>query len=79
MLDCGEREATAQIDRLSVWVCGSYKVQSGPEPRQLTIAASIGLAERAPGETMKELLARADAAMYMRKAASRSGGTGAKR
>ena len=39
---------------------------------KLRVDASIGLAERAPGEEMKELLARADAAMYVEKAAGRT-------
>jgi PleD family two-component response regulator len=43
------------------------------------VNASIGLAEYMPGETMKELLARADAAMYEQKAASRAVGNSAPR
>ena len=38
---------------------------------KLRVDASIGLAAHATGEEMKELLARADAAMYEQKAASR--------
>ena len=79
VLDGGLPEATAQIDRLSAWVCGSYKIQGRSGPQKLTVDASIGLAEQVPGETMKELLTRADAAMYLRKAASRAHGTGSRR
>jgi PleD family two-component response regulator len=43
------------------------------------VEASIGLAEHAAGETMKELLVRADTAMYFRKSASRAKGNGARR
>lgn len=65
-------EATAQIGRLRKWVCGDYTVQTGSIPRKLRIDASIGLAERLAGETMKELVERADAEMYRDKAASRA-------
>jgi PleD family two-component response regulator len=34
---------------------------------KLRVVASMGLAERAAGEEMKDLLARADAAMYEEK------------
>ena len=39
---------------------------------KLQVKVSIGLAERLPGETMKELVDRADAEMYRDKAASRT-------
>ena len=71
VLDCKLAEAEAQIDRLKVWVCGSYNVPSGAGPLKLKVEASFGLSEHLPGETMKELLARADAAMYAHKASSR--------
>jgi len=77
LLDCGFEEASAQTDRVKKWVCGSYTVQSKDGAKKLEVNASIGLAERAPGETMKDLLARADSAMYEQKAASRNGGSGA--
>ena len=79
LLECGLAVAQAQIERLGEWVCGSYKVigKSGPVP--LKMNASIGLAEHVPGETMKDLLARADAAMYERKAVSRKNGSGSGR
>lgn len=68
-------EATAQIDRLRKWVCGDYTVKGSSGPRKLTIDASIGLAERQPEESIKELLERADARMYEQKAASRASKT----
>jgi diguanylate cyclase (GGDEF)-like protein len=72
LLHCGLAEATAQIDRLRKWVCGNYTVQAGSVPKKLQVGASIGLAERLAGETMKELVERADAEMYRDKAASRA-------
>ncbi len=79
VLACGMQEASAQTDRLSKWICGNYSVQGKSGPQKLKIDASIGLAEHAPGESMKELLARADAAMYEQKSASKRTGTGSKK
>jgi diguanylate cyclase (GGDEF)-like protein len=72
LLHCGVAEATAQIERLRKWVCGNYTVQANSVPSKLQVDASIGLAERLAGETMKELIERADAEMYRDKAASRT-------
>jgi len=71
VFDCGMAEAEARRDRVRKWVCGNYTVQTASGPIQLTVDASIGLAEHRPGEPMKDLLARADAAMYEQKARSR--------
>lgn len=68
---CGIKEATAQIDRLREWVCGDYTVEGNSGAKKLRIDASIGLAERQPGESMKELVDRADAQMYQQKATLR--------
>lgn len=79
VLDAGLAEAEAQIDRFRVWVCGSCGVQARSGPTKLKVEASIGLAERQPGENMKVLLERADAAMYACKSASRVQGSGSRR
>lgn len=73
LLECGMAEAEAQTERLSKWVCGSYKLETGVGPVQLQVEASIGLAEAEVGESMKALLTRADGEMYKRKAAARAG------
>ena len=78
VLECGLALAAPQVERLSAWVCGDYVVRTGNATTKLRVDASIGLAERGAGETMKELLARADAAMYVRKSAAR-GKAGASR
>jgi diguanylate cyclase (GGDEF)-like protein len=72
MLTCGMAEAQAQMDRLRKWICGSYTVQPNSSPVKLRVDASMGIAERLPGETMKELVERADAEMYRDKTASRA-------
>ncbi|MGA2047808.1 MAG: GGDEF domain-containing protein [Terracidiphilus sp.] len=79
LLNSGLEEATAQIDRLSAWVCGTYKLSAQAGFIELKVEASIGLAEHAAGETMKELLVRADTAMYFRKSASRAKGNSGRR
>jgi diguanylate cyclase (GGDEF)-like protein len=71
VLDCGQEEAKTQIDRLSAWACGGYKIGGSLAPIEVRVEGSIGLAERVPSETMTDLLARADAAMYKQKHASR--------
>jgi diguanylate cyclase (GGDEF)-like protein len=72
LLHCGINEARAQIDRLREWVCGNYTVQGSSVPKKLRVAASIGLADRLPGETVKALVDRADAEMYREKMTSRA-------
>jgi diguanylate cyclase (GGDEF)-like protein len=74
LLDCDMAVARAQIDRLREWICGNYKVNGRSGQVSLQISAAIGAAEYRPRETMNELLARADDAMYEQKAASRKNG-----
>ncbi len=71
LLDCGVGHAQGQIERATKWVCGSYSVPGLEGPVKLNVGASVGLAEFAPPESMKELLDRADAAMYQNKRAGR--------
>jgi len=75
LLYCGLPEAKAQMDRLREWICGNYTIHGSSGPEKLKVEASIGLAEHLSNETLKEQLARADAAMYAHKAASRANGT----
>jgi diguanylate cyclase (GGDEF)-like protein len=77
VMDCGMQAARAQADRLREWVCGTYKVQGITGTKSLSVFASIGLAEYIPGEPMKSVLDRADAAMYQNKAANRTSQNGA--
>ena len=72
LFDATLEEAEAQTERLRKWVCGSYTVTGKQGALKLQISASIGLASYAAGETMKDLLARADAAMYEQKATTRT-------
>jgi diguanylate cyclase (GGDEF)-like protein len=74
LLDCSRAEASERIERLRRWVCGDYTVAGKSPAIKLRLSASIGLAEHVPGESMKALLARADAAMYAVKAMAREQG-----
>jgi PleD family two-component response regulator len=71
LLDCAIAPAQAQMERVRKWVCGDYTVKHDAVPLKLPVQASIGLAEFAAPEGMKQLLDRADAAMYRKKAESR--------
>jgi diguanylate cyclase (GGDEF)-like protein len=76
LLDCRLDEANAQTERLRKWVCGNYTVQGKSGPQKVRVDAALGLAEHAEGETLKELLDRADAGMYQNKAATHANGGG---
>jgi diguanylate cyclase (GGDEF)-like protein len=72
VLDCDLPEATLQLDRAKKWLFGEYKVQPGGAPEiKLNLTASLGLACWQPGQSMQELIAQADAAMYASKEQAR--------
>ncbi len=56
--------ANARLDRIRGWVNGSYAVKSSPNAPKVKITAAAGAAQRNPGESMRDILSRADAAMY---------------
>lgn len=78
VFDCALAEAEGQIERLRVWACGNYKLHSKGSPLKLQVEASMGLAEHQQGESIKELLARSDAAMYRCKGAARAASSAAR-
>jgi diguanylate cyclase len=69
VLDCDLENANAQIERMRQWTFGDYTVQSTPGApgTKVRVDASIGLAQWRHGESMQEVIARADAAMYKEK------------
>jgi diguanylate cyclase (GGDEF)-like protein len=71
LLDCDLEQAEAQISRVSKWVFGNYVVEGTAGSVKLVLTASVGIAEFTPPETIKELLDRADAAMYRQKVTAR--------
>lgn len=72
LLDGGLEEAEGHAERLSKWICGNYNLGEKSNPIKLNVEASIGLAEHQPPESLKELLSRADALMYERKAEAKA-------
>ena len=67
IFDCGMPEAQTRAERLRKWICGSYTLGARQGEIKLQIVASVGLAEHRNGETMNDLLGRADASMYAEK------------
>ena len=67
VLDGTLAEAQARVQRMQEWVLGSYTVQKASEESKIDMTAAVGLAEWRPGETLKEVVARADALMYQEK------------
>lgn len=72
VMDCTAAEATSQIERLKEWVCGSYTLHGRNGEIKLPVSASVGMAAYHAGETLQQLLDRADAEMYRAKAAASS-------
>jgi PleD family two-component response regulator len=56
--------ATARLERIRRWVNGSYAVKASPDAPKVKVSAAVGAAQWNPGETMRDVLGRADAAMY---------------
>jgi len=64
VLDGGSQDANAHIERITRWVFGDYTISAGGSPRKVAVSAAIGVAEWRPGDSLRTLLDRADAAMY---------------
>jgi diguanylate cyclase (GGDEF)-like protein len=67
IVDCNEEEVRERIEPIRKWVCGNYTVQVAGQPRKVAVDASVGVASWRAGETAAEVVARADAAMYIEK------------
>jgi diguanylate cyclase (GGDEF)-like protein len=77
VLDCSLSDAQHHLERMQKWVFGEYTVQVGANGPKVTLDAALGVVEWKPQETLKEVLERADAAMYQQKAAAhRTASTG---
>jgi diguanylate cyclase (GGDEF)-like protein len=74
ILDAGLQTAVAHIDRISRWVFGDYTIKVGDTRRKVAVSAAIGAAEWRPGDSLRMLLDRADAAMYNHKRARTNAG-----
>ena len=67
LLDCAQAEANDYAGRVQKWVFGDYTVGGPGEQRKVYVDAAVGVAEWQPGETLAELLGRADQLMYRQK------------
>jgi diguanylate cyclase (GGDEF)-like protein len=67
VMDGGLAAASAHQARIARWVLGDYTVRTGDGSRKVTVSAAIGAAEWQPGDTMRSIVDRADAAMYQDK------------
>jgi diguanylate cyclase len=67
VLDSVQAEANDYAERVKSWVFGDYSVGGSEQQRKVHVDAAVGVAEWRPGETMAELLGRADQLMYRQK------------
>ena len=78
LFDCPLTEAGPRMERLHEWICGSYTVQGTQGEFRVRVDVSVGLSEFSAGDSMKDLLERADAEMYKQKTMARTVKTGVK-
>jgi len=71
VFDGSPSDARLQIERVRRWAFGNYELRTAGEVVKLHVDASIGLTEYEPGESLSEVVTRADRAMYEEKAAGR--------
>jgi diguanylate cyclase len=76
VLDCNLAGADEQIDRTKKWMLGEYKilVGGGTVEIKVPVTASIGLAQWEQGESLQDVLERADNSMYTEKGLKRNPG-----
>ena len=71
VLACPRAEAQTHIERIEKWVVGDYTIASASGPQRVQLGAAIGLAQWTPGQSMTDVVNRADADMYANKRAAR--------
>ncbi len=72
MIDGDSRQAEMLVDRIEKWVTGDYVLTATAVPQKVKITAAAGVASWQPGDTVTDILSRADAAMYERKSRMKS-------
>ena len=63
VLDCAAAEARTQIARLQSWIRGPYEVPGRSGHVSVQLSTAIGLAEFREGDSLQQILERADAAL----------------
>jgi diguanylate cyclase (GGDEF)-like protein len=73
VMDCDLPGAKAQIERMRKWVFGEYTIRPGKGTGEVKVVvdAAVGLTQWRPGETVQEVIERADADMYKQKELAR--------
>lgn len=71
VLDCAGDDARGQAARLRTWICRPYHAPGRTGYVNVRLSVSIGLAESRDGDSMMDLLARADAALISQQALDR--------
>jgi len=74
VMDCDMTGAKAQLERIHKWVFGDYTIRPGKGHAEVKVHvdAAIGLTQWQPGQTLKEVVEHADAAMYQEKQLARA-------
>ncbi|HVM92373.1 MAG TPA: GGDEF domain-containing protein [Terriglobales bacterium] len=74
VMDCNLTGAKAQIERVHKWVFGDYTIRPGKGHAEVKVHvdAAIGLTQWQSGQTLKEVVEHADAAMYQEKQLARA-------
>ncbi len=67
LLDAGYAQAQAQVSRITEQLTKEFVIATGGTSQRVRIGAAIGVVTRQPGETVTEVLQRADAEMYRQK------------
>jgi diguanylate cyclase (GGDEF)-like protein len=69
VLDCDLAAAKAQLERMEKWVFGEYPIatDAGKAETKIHVDAAAGVAQWRAGETLQQLVERADSAMYSEK------------
>lgn len=68
LLPAPMRDAMSRARLLEQLLTGDYQLSVGGETRRARVGMAMGLAEHRPGESLEDLLHRADQALYQRKA-----------
>ncbi len=64
LVDADLSVANVKLERIRRWVNGSYAVKDKPDAPKVNVTAAAGAVQWNPGDSMRDILTRADAAMY---------------
>jgi diguanylate cyclase (GGDEF)-like protein len=67
LVDSSLADAKIHVSRITEWLSKDFVITSGDVEQQVNVGAAVGVATWRPGETVTEVLQRADAEMYEQK------------